>query len=136
MKKLKSIAILLLAVVLLLGCFPVASAQTAPFVETNLPIDAPLTHIDFPATPTDVTPTDILYGDVYEDEQINAKDALWVLKYCVGKQDLTPNQLIAADFSYQVYQTENHLGVDAKDALIILQCAASCGPFRPQLMKR
>ncbi len=70
------------------------------------------------------------YGDVNLDEQINAKDALLVLRYSVGKYEFTPKQLEMADFSYQLYQTENHKGVNAKDALVILQFVCHTGPFR------
>ncbi len=54
------------------------------------------------------------YGDVNEDNAIDAKDALQVLKYSVGKINLTKGQLLAAD-------VDGKGGIDAKDALLILK---------------
>lgn len=72
-------------------------------------------------------------GDVNMDSCIDAKDALLVLKYTVGKIELNEKQLLAADASYHYYKTQAHLGIDTKDALIILQCASSSGPFKVKL---
>lgn len=88
------------------------------------------------STATDVTPFYKLLpgiGDVNMDECVDARDALMVLKYAVGKIELDETQQIVADFSYHYYKTEFHLGIDAKDALIILQCASSSGPFKVKL---
>ena len=81
-----------------------------------------------------VTETDVDYrvgsGDVSQDGMIQALDALLVLKYCVGKIDLTPEQIAAADCSYAYYKTEDHKGIDGKDALLILQYVCHTGPFK------
>ena len=55
-----------------------------------------------------------VYGDLNGDEKVDAKDALLILKYTVGKAELTEEQLLLAD----VYQNEK---VDAKDALYVLR---------------
>ena len=78
-------------------------------VEDELP--APETPTD---TPTDVTPTDIPYGDVNNDTKIDAKDALMVLKYAVQKMELTQAQQKAAE-------VDGKDGINAKDALEILK---------------
>ena len=78
-------------------------------VEDELP--APETPTD---TPTDVTPTDIPYGDVNGDTKIDAKDALMVLKYAVQKMELTQAQQKAAE-------VDGKDGINAKDALEILK---------------
>ena len=68
-----------------------------------------------------VTETDVpRMGDVNFDDRIDAADALWVLKYAVKKMDFTPEQLAVADVSYYFHPTEEHKGIDTKDALIIL----------------
>ena len=56
----------------------------------------------------------VVYGDVNSDGNINAKDALLVLKYAVNKEQFTALQLQAANVTKQ--KTPN-----AKDALHILQ---------------
>ncbi len=68
-----------------------------------------------------VTPTDpqvYTLGDVNEDEKVNSKDALEVLKYAVGKTKLTDEQKQAAEV------TGDGL-IDAKDALNILKYAVN-----------
>ena len=72
----------------------------------------------------------IRWGDVDLNGRIDAADALLVLKYAVGKIDLTPEQVAVADCSYNFYQTEDHKGIDVRDALLILQYSASTGPFK------
>ena len=75
---------------------------------------APETPTD---TPTDTpTPTDIPYGDVNGDQKIDAKDALQVLKFAVGKIKLTEAQQKAAE-------VDGKEGINAKDALEILKFA-------------
>lgn len=86
-----------------------------------------------PIAIADETDGVVKIGDVNMDNRIDAKDALCVLKYIVGKMDLNERQLLAADPSYHHYKTEDHLGVDAKDALIILQFSSSSGPFKVKL---
>ncbi len=84
-------------------------ADSQPETNTNLPIPTP--------TPTDTTPTDIpeiVYGELNQDEVINAKDALCVLRYSVGKQEFTPLQKIAAEL-------DGKERINAKDALLILK---------------
>ncbi len=61
-------------------------------------------------------PSGIRYGDPNEDGLVNAKDALQVLKYTVGKVALTENQITAA----KVTGDED---INAKDALEILKFA-------------
>ena len=56
------------------------------------------------------------YGDVDGDQVVNAKDALVVLKYAVGKQLLPPTQRILADVNVDE-------DINAKDALDILKYA-------------
>ncbi len=58
----------------------------------------------------------IHYGDVNEDGAVNAKDALQVLKFAVGRTTLTENQQTAA----KVTKDEE---INAKDALEILKYA-------------
>ncbi len=58
----------------------------------------------------------IVYGDLDGDEEINAKDALLVLKAAVGKIELTEDQSTAADVTADGE-------VDARDALDILKYA-------------
>ena len=68
-------------------------------------------------TPTDTpTPTEIPYGDVNGDQKIDAKDALEILKFAVGKAQLTPEQQAAAE-------VDGKEGINAKDALEILKFA-------------
>ncbi len=78
--------------------------------------DQPNTPI-IPDTPTDVpTPTDIPYGDINGDQKMDAKDALNVLKFAVGKIQLTEAQQKAAE-------VDGKEGINAKDALEILKYA-------------
>ena len=88
-------------------------------VEPNEPSvpDAPSVP-DVPETPSDVpeTPTNILLGDISGDQKIDAKDALNVLKFAVGKLDLTEDQQKAAE-------VDGKEGINAKDALEILKYA-------------
>lgn len=69
-----------------------------------------------PETPTD--PVVYSLGDVNSDQKVDAKDALWVLKYAVGKIQFTENQLQAAEV------TGDGL-CNAKDALEILKFSVS-----------
>ncbi len=55
-------------------------------------------------------------GDVDENDAVNAKDALLVLKFAVGKLELTQNQMLAAEVN-------GDGELDAKDALNILKYA-------------
>ncbi len=64
--------------------------------------------------PTVIAQETVVYGDVNADGNINAKDALLVLKYAVNKEQFTALQLQAANVTKQ--ETPN-----AKDALDILQ---------------
>ena len=57
---------------------------------------------------------DIFYGDVNGDTKIDAKDALLVLKYSVGKAELTQAQQKNAE-------VDGKDGINAKDALEILK---------------
>ncbi len=59
-------------------------------------------------------PVTILYGDIDEDGEVTAKDALMALKYVVGKNALDEDGIKRADVS------GNHK-VEAEDALLILQ---------------
>lgn len=68
---------------------------------------------DIPQTPTD-SPADIPYGDVNEDEKVNAVDALMVLKYAVHEIDLTEAQKLAAE-------VDGNDSISASDALEILK---------------
>lgn len=56
------------------------------------------------------------YGDVNGDGKVDAKDALMVLKFAVGKIELTPEQQLAAE-------VDGKEGINAKDALEILKYA-------------
>ena len=56
------------------------------------------------------------YGDVDGDQVVNAKDALAVLKYAVGKQLFNPTQIILADVNGDEV-------INAKDALDMLKYA-------------
>ncbi len=83
----------------------------------NIPIgdqDAPVPPVL--DTPTDITPTDVKMGDLNDDDKIDAKDALNVLKISVNKLDATDNQKIAADVN-------EDKSINAKDALEILKFA-------------
>ena len=82
--------------------------------DTPIPPE-PDTPSDIPETPTDI-PTDIPYGDVNGDEKVDAKDALEVLKFAVGKTKLTEDQQKAAE-------VDGKEGINAKDALEILKYA-------------
>ncbi len=57
---------------------------------------------------------DYLEGDINSDQKVDAKDALKVLQYAVGKIIFTEKEKYAAD-------VDNSTGYDAKDALMILQ---------------
>ena len=57
-----------------------------------------------------------MYGDLDGDEEVNAKDALLVLKAAVGKIELTEDQFTAADVTADG-------DVNARDALDILKYA-------------
>jgi hypothetical protein len=61
-------------------------------------------------------PIQIPYGDVSNDNVINATDALYVLQSAVNKKTLTPEQILAADVS-------GDGKLDAVDSLLILQFA-------------
>ena len=64
-------------------------------------------------SPTEM-PVGQMHGDVNNDNQVNATDALWVLQHTVDLRKLTETELEAADVT--------DLGkVDTKDALQILQ---------------
>ena len=78
------------------------------------------------ATEPVVEPT---YGDVDGNGIIEAADALMVLRYVVGKAELTETQQAAADFSFWVYEEAEHK-VDTADALLILQKVTYSGPFK------
>ncbi len=67
-----------------------------------------------PVEDDDVTPTNIPYGDVNGDDEVDAKDALEVLKASVKKVELTPLQMLAAE-------VDGNDGINAKDALEILK---------------
>ncbi len=56
------------------------------------------------------------YGDVNGDGKVDAKDALMVLKFAVGKVQLTEEQQLAAE-------VDGKEGINAKDALEILKYA-------------
>ena len=60
----------------------------------------------------------VLYGDLDADNTINAKDALSVLKYSVGKQLFSEAEIEIADVN-------DDAKVDAKDALDILKYSVS-----------
>ena len=78
----------------------VTNVQILIDLRNNWPIDPP-------------TP-DVLYGDVNNDQAVDATDALWVLQHSVELRTLTETELKAADVT--------DLGkVDTKDALQILQ---------------
>ena len=55
-----------------------------------------------------------VFGDVNFDNQINAKDALDILKYSVSKIELTTEQKTCAD-------VDGNSGINAKDALEVLK---------------
>ena len=61
-------------------------------------------------------PSRVRFGDVNEDGDVNAADALRVLLHAVGKRLLTDNAFLAAD-------VDGSGGLDAKDALLILKKA-------------
>ena len=69
------------------------------------------------------------YGDVNGNDKIEAADALLVLRYVVGKAELTEAQQIAADISFMFYEEAEHK-VDTADALLILQYVTYSGPFK------
>ena len=77
-------------------------------------VEADAKQPDDVVTNTNVTPTDIPYGDVNGDTKVDAKDALMVLKYAVEKIDLTDEQKLAAE-------VDGMEGIGAKDALEILK---------------
>ncbi len=83
-------------------------------VEPNEP-SVSETPSDAPETPTD-TPVEIPYGDLNGDNKTDAKDALNVLKFAVGKTDLSEEQQTFADVT-------GDQKIDAKDALEILKYA-------------
>ncbi len=56
----------------------------------------------------------VTYGDIQQDGFVNAKDALFVLKYSVHKEELTKTQKLAAE-------VDGKEGITAKDALEILK---------------
>ncbi len=69
-----------------------------------------------PGPGPDPQPGEVKYGDVNGDKEVDAKDALLVLKAAVGKETLTDAQKKAADVN-----VDN--AIDAKDALDILKFA-------------
>ena len=69
------------------------------------------------------------YGDVDGDGKIEAADALLVLRYVVGKAELTEAQQAAADFTFVFYEEAEHK-VDTADALLILKKVTCSGPFK------
>lgn len=82
--------------------------------QITLPDDAVFT-----VTVTEINPPpvdDVVYGDVDQNGEVDAKDALLVLQFAVGKTDLSAPQQAAANVS-------NEDKIDAVDALLILQRA-------------
>lgn len=75
-----------------------------------------------------------ILGDVNGDNTATAVDALWILKYAVGKMELTEQQRLVADVGGIGGSDEEILTpdgkVDAMDALIVLWYASSSGPFK------
>ncbi len=57
---------------------------------------------------------ELLYGDVNQDQEVNAKDALMILKSSVGKVVLTESQ-------HQLAELNGDDVINAKDALLVLQ---------------
>ena len=110
-----SVFCVLLAVTLLFCNLPLVQAnttKTAPkygesflFCVENAP--------PIPQTPTDA-PTTVLLGDVNGDTKINAKDVFLVLKYAVGKIQLTQEQIQGGEVNGDGF-------INAKDALEILK---------------
>ncbi len=74
-------------------------------------------------------PGNVRYGDVNNDQAIDAKDALLVLKAAVGKETITDAQKKAADVNADQ-------AIDAKDALDILKFAVKkLDQFKAETMK-
>ena len=86
--------------------------------ESITPEELPLKEIDNPVVTETPLPTDsYLLGDVNKDGNINAEDALLVLKYAAKIEELDKDALLAGDV------TKDN-SVDALDALDILKYAA------------
>ncbi len=80
--------------------------------------------VEEPAPPT--PPADVFeQGDVNEDKEVNAKDALEVLKFAVGKTTLSGEAQLRADVNLDDK-------INAKDALDILKYAVGKLPGFPQ----
>lgn len=73
-----------------------------------------VTVVEKGVTSTDITPTNIVFGDVNGDTNVDAKDALNVLKYSVNKMGFTAKQILAADVT-------GNQKIDARDALEMLK---------------
>lgn len=86
----------------------VTVVEPEPDTNTNLP--------DLPVTDTNVTPTQIPYGDVNDDGLVDAKDALIVLQISAKKfkGNAVANLAVRADVT-------GDQRIDAKDALDILK---------------
>jgi hypothetical protein len=69
-----------------------------------------------PDEPSDIDPDSIVYGDVNNDGEVDATDALYILKAAVGKQSLTEEQKTASNVN-------GDTKIDAVDALLVLQLA-------------
>ena len=89
-----------------------------------------------PTTETSTLPTTepttqpvLLYGDVNGDGQVNATDALLVLKISVGRITATPQQEIAADVT-------GDGNINSSDALLILKYAVGRIPEFPIEVKK
>lgn len=107
MKK-SAIVCLVLAFVLVFSTFAMAEV-----LESVTGTDVTDTDV----TGTDVTGTNVIVcGDVDANGNVDAKDALMILKAAVKKIELTEEQLVLAN----AYEDEN---IDAKDALYVLKFA-------------
>ncbi len=67
-------------------------------------------------------PAPYILGDVNEDEEVDSRDASWVLQYSVEARTFSDVQLLAAD----VNEDEE---VDSRDASWILQCSVELREF-------
>jgi len=73
-----------------------------------------------PGVPGAAAGSDILFGDVNGDDQINVADAIILLRHIVGLNDLEPDQIGRANVSAS-YDAAGNPTLDVSDAILVLR---------------
>jgi hypothetical protein len=73
-----------------------------------------------PGVPGAAAGSDILFGDVNGDDQINVADAITLLRHIVGLNDLEPDEIGRANVSAS-YDAAGNPTLDVSDAILVLR---------------